>query len=195
METSAAYLQMLQALLPPGAAWSRDPQAILTMVLGGIADGLAQVHARAEGIISEADPRTTLEMLTDWERMLGLPDACTGVPETIAGRQRLVHARWTARGGQSATYYTAVAAALGYTITISEHRQATCESPCTAALDPPPWHHVYEVNAAAVTVAELDCVAGGCDEPLRTWGNQALECALTRLAPAHALVRFVYGED
>jgi uncharacterized protein YmfQ (DUF2313 family) len=83
---------------------------------------------------------------------------------------------------------------LGYQITITEHRQFTCESPCTDALDPPPWHHVWDVNAPAVTITTMDCHAGGCDEPLRTWGNQALECALRRYAPAHSLVRFVYGD-
>lgn len=187
------YLPTLQALLPPGAAWSRDPAALLTQILAALADGLAAAHARAEGLGEEADPRSALEMLVDWERALGLPDACTGTPDTVAGRQRLVHARWTARGGQSCAYFTALAEALGYTITITEHRQATCESPCTDPLDPPPWHHVFEVNAPSVTVHTLTCT-GGCDEPLRSWGNQALECALSRYAPAHSLVRFVYGD-
>jgi uncharacterized protein YmfQ (DUF2313 family) len=188
------YLPILQSLLPSGAAWTRDPDAVLTRFLSAVGDGLGQADHRAENLITEADPRTTLEMLVDWERALGLPDPCTGVPETVAGRQRQVYSRWTARGGQSAAYFISLAQALGYVISIGEHRQALCTDPCTVALDPAPWHHVFEVKAPPVTIHELDCVAGGCDEPLRIWGNIALECALSRYAPAHSLVHFLYGD-
>ena len=75
--TSDDYLRVLQALLPPGAAWPRDPDATLTKVLAAWADDLAQRlpaaglavgfpghgHQRAEGIRTQrlAQPRIELQ--------------------------------------------------------------------------------------------------------------------------------------
>lgn len=71
-----AYLDQLLALLPPGAALVREPGSPLVRVLGVTAAELARVDARAEQLLLEADPQETAEMLSDWERALGLPDIC-----------------------------------------------------------------------------------------------------------------------
>ena len=45
MRNSDAYLAQLQALLPPGRAWPREPDAVLTKLLHAFADALAPMPA------------------------------------------------------------------------------------------------------------------------------------------------------
>lgn len=190
----AAYLAQLQALLPPGDAWPRDPGATLTRLLDAIAGELAGIGARAADLIIEADPRVSGELLTDWERVCGLPDPCAGAlgDQPLAGRRERVVQRLTSRGGQSRAFFVRLAAALGYEITITEFRSFTCQSYCDDSLDPDPWRFVWRVNAPAVTVQAMSCESG-CDEALRTWGNEVLECSIQRFKPAHTHVLFGYG--
>jgi uncharacterized protein YmfQ (DUF2313 family) len=109
-----AYLAMLQSLLPVGQAWTRAPEANLTKLLLAVAAELSKIHGRADDLINESDPRTTLEMLADWEITAGLPDTCTGGEDTIQERRAAVVQRITSTGGQSRSYFLSIAAVLGY---------------------------------------------------------------------------------
>lgn len=187
-----AYRDHLQALLPQGAAWSRDPAAALTRLLHAIADGMAAFDGRADALLDEADPRSAAELLPDWERVCGLPGPCAGPAPTLAERRAAVVSKLTSRGGQSIAFFVALAASLGYTVTITEFRPATCNSACTAAINPHPWHYAWRVDAPAETVRVLTCNSG-CDEAIRHWGNEVLECSVRAAAPAHTHVLFGYG--
>lgn len=190
--TPEQYRQLLQQLLPPGAAWSRELDAVLTKLLTGFADGLSGTHNRAVDLIEESDPRLALEMLTDFERVVG-PDTCIdGGLTTLAERRAYVHAKWISRGGQSRAFYIELAAALGYEITITEYRPFTCESDCEDPCCDEPWRFAWTVTAPETTIREFPC-DGGCDEPLRTWGNELLECAIDRAKPTHTKCHFSYG--
>lgn len=120
--TTEQYLTLLQNLLPTGAAWSREPDSTLTQVLTVIAGAMAKAHNRAADLLDELDPRTTLELLTDWERVCDLPDSGAALGETIAARRGAVVARLTATGGQNAAYFVALAASLGFEVEIIEYR-------------------------------------------------------------------------
>ncbi len=186
------YLHLLQQLLPPGAAWPREADATLTKLLQGLADGLTRAHNRTVNLIDESDPRVAVEMLPDFERVVG-PDTCVeGGLTTLAERQAYVHAKWISRGGQSRAFFTELAAALGYDITITEYRPFTCESGCEDPLCDADWWFAWTVNAPETTIREFTCNSG-CDEPLRTWGNELLECAIGRAKPAHTVCHFAYG--
>lgn len=185
------YLQQLIASAPPGIG-TPVAGSQRWLMWHALARSLARVDRRVDDLLAEADPRTTTEMLADWERVAGLPDACTGQAETTAERRDRVVARLTARGGQSAAYFIQVAAALGYDITIEEFPTLTCEDPCDGGLNPWPWPYTWMVHAPAETIREMPC-DGASDEPLRTWGNQALECLLNRNKPAHTNLIIAYG--
>lgn len=189
---AAAYLAQLQALLPPGAAWPREPGAVLTRVLTPVAGELARVDARAADLRREADPRTTLELLPEWEAECGLPDCCGGVADTLEARRARVVQQLLARGGQSRAYFLALAAALGFTVTITEFNHYVCELDCEQPVYDEPWRFVWRVDAAAVTVHELTAETV-CEAPLAWWGNQVLECVIRRRKPAHTHVLFGYG--
>lgn len=190
----ADYLHILQQLLPPGAAWPREAEATLTKLLEALAQGLALVHNRAEALIEEADPRTTAEMLTDWERVAGLPDPCSGLAETVQERRAAVVAKLTSRGGQSIAFLEALAAAYGFTVTVSEFRPF--RAGINRAGDPLNgewWPYVFQINAPETTITYFRAGQSAAGEPLRKWGNELLECVISRVKPAHTDVIFAYG--
>ncbi|WP_387440546.1 putative phage tail protein, partial [Photorhabdus sp. RM105S] len=72
-----------------------------------------------------AFPATATIMLPEWEKSLGLPDDCgIGEIDTIPLRQKTVVSRLLRDGGQSKEFFINLAATMGYTITITEYRQA-----------------------------------------------------------------------
>ena len=191
----AEFLAGLQALLPRGAAWPRDPDARLTGLLSGLAATQARQHARTGDLSErESDPALALETLPDWERSYGLPDPCTPLGATIQQRSAALLARIAARGGQSIAYFVEVAAALGYTITVEEFRpfrfgQGRFGTPICG----PDWAFAWRVRAPETTVTPFRFGQSAFGEPLRVWGNERLECTLTRLKPAHTVIIFAYG--
>ena len=192
--TSPDYLAQLQALLPQGPAWPREADAALTNLLAAWADELARVDGRAADLVEEADPRASAELLADWERVAGLPDACVAAlagTQTTAQRRAALVAKLTTIGGQSAVYYIALAASLGYTITVTEFDVHDVESDVDVPLNGEAWRFAWQVNAPQDTVHELT-VDGTVDDPLAWWGNELLECVINRLKPAHTHVLFAY---
>ncbi|MDP1682723.1 MAG: DUF2313 domain-containing protein [Burkholderiales bacterium] len=190
--TAEQYLSQLQALLPLGAAWPRDAEATLTKLLQAFSDELARVDGRAAALIDEADPRTTSELLTDWERVAGLPDSCVAVEQSTAQRIAALVTKLTTIGGQSATYYIALAATLGYAITITEFHEHSVDDDVDYPLYSAAWQFAWQVNAPLNTIFELS-VDDSVDDPLASWGNEALECVINRLKPAHTHVLFAYA--
>ena len=190
--TSEDYLAQLQDLLPPGPAWDRETGSILTKLLHGLAEELSRVHNRALDLIEESDPRTTLELLADWERTAGLPEECIDPPDTLIERRNALVEKLTRLGGQSPQYYIDVAARLGYTITITEFSRHTVQSAVNAPLRDTDWQFTWQVNAPSETVQQ-STVQSGVNEPLADWGNDQLECVITRIKPGHTYVRFAYA--
>ena len=194
MATSEQYIELLQNYLPPGRAWPREPDADLTRLIGALADALARDHNRALDLIEEADPRTTLELLPDWERVAGLPGPCGSLADTLQERRNQLVAQITARGGQSPQFYIDVAAALGFTVTVTEFKPFLCgQNACGDPIYSADWRLRWLVNGPEVTVREFRCGQSTCGEPLRDWGNEILECVISRISPAHTEVGFTYG--
>ena len=70
--TAEAYARMQKALLPPGRLWSLVPASLLTKAFLAAGDELARVSGRAADLVEESDPRTTTELIEDYERELAL---------------------------------------------------------------------------------------------------------------------------
>lgn len=193
MADVSAYLSQLQTLLPPGAAWSRDPEADLTGLLTALADEFARADQRTTDLRDEADPSTAVEMLPDWERITGLPDGCVGAMDTIYARQLAVVAKLAAVGGQSRAYFIGLAASMGYEITITEYSARRHGDLMGDPYGGEDWNFVWQVNAPATTIKDRLYGRSYMGEPYRTWGYQQLECAIEALKPAHTQVLFSYG--
>lgn len=187
------YKSQLQALLPQGPAWPRDDSTQLARFLAGLAEEFARVDARTDALLDEADPRTTTELILEWERVCGLPDGCVGPIDGTAARRIAIVGRLTSQGGQSIAYFLSVITALGFAATITEETVHTCVSTCVIPINDQQWRFVWNVNVPLLnTVVYATCI-DDCTAPLASWANAILECAINRLKPAHTLALFKYG--
>ncbi|WP_421793395.1 YmfQ family protein [Hydrocarboniphaga effusa] len=172
-----AYAAQLTALLPRGKLW----ESLATMLpwqrlLLAFGDGLARFHAAVLERTVEADPRTTSELLPEWEATVGLPDHCLPNGGSTEQRREAVVARLVATGGSSVAYFTELADAYGYAITI----------------DYPALHTFRVTTPAETSLVNMTC-NGTCNDALQSFGNEQLECLLTRVKPAHTAILFAYG--
>lgn len=176
---AADYVSALMNLLPRGRVWPREPNSLIAQVAGMLANTFGRNSARARFLLQDSFPATSVELLPEWEATLGLPDACAGPSPTIQQRQMQVAVAFAGNGGQSKPFYIAYAAALGYTITITEFTGADAQK--------------WQVNAPTFTINYFRAGIGRAGEPLATWGNNVLQCELNRLKPAHTNLVFSYS--
>ncbi len=186
------YLYQLQALLPRGAAWPRDSEATITKVLAAFAAEFARIEGRAYQLVIESDPRSTSELINEWEAMLGLPDPCVGTGQSLAERRRAAYSKLTTLGGQSRQYFIDLAASLGSTITITEFTMGHMNDPMNYPMYGFLWRNAWQVNGIAnpVTYKPMN---GAMNDPFATWGTTAVECLFNRLKPAHTTVIYNYA--
>lgn len=185
------YLQALQALLPRGRVWPRDPDAMQTKTLAALAKVYERTNIRANQLLTDAFPVATFELLQEWEETLGLPDPCAGVAPTVEARRAQVVARLKAQGGQSVAYYIAFAAALGYTITITQYVPARAGLlRAGQPLNGPDWAHAWTVTSPTFTITHAKAGLLSAGEPLAFWGNLVLTCELATVKPAHTVLAF-----
>ena len=193
--TGIDYRKQMQALLPQGPAWTRAVGALLTKVLDAFGAEFARIDAGARRLIDEADPRTTVDLLTDWERVAGLPDNCSGLlAETQQGRRRDLVSKLVGQGGQTKAYYLEIARALGFIVEIEEFREFRAGGARAGdALTNGDWKYAWRVNSPSVTVQPFRAGHSAAGESLATWGNAGLECRLRHYRPAHTNIIFAYG--
>lgn len=175
---AVAYTAQIMALLPPGRLWSDLSQhaCVFYSLVRGLALEFERLHTRIAALPVELDPRTSAELLSEWETFVGLPD-CTDTPESAAERQAAVHARLVASGSQSRENLEAVAAALGVTITLRYYHPRRSGDPYNEYYAGQGWQWVCDVVAPAGTPAAT---------------RTQLECQLKRMERAHVLFRFFY---
>lgn len=195
-----AYGDQFAAMFPRGRAWPVDEESVFQRVARAIAMVWGSVDARISDLVEiESDPRTTVELLPEWEAAFGLPDTCVQAPLTISARQRALAERMTAKGGQSRTFFIAVAARLGYTITIREFSPFMCGvSRCgdpAWAIGPAEIRFYWTVAVASPRLTWFRAGAGraGVDHHLEIGIADDLECLFRRWKPAHTEIAFDYS--
>lgn len=190
---AADYLAALQALMPRGRVWPRDSASVQAQTLSGFTPIYERQNGRANALLVDAFPVSTIELLPEWEETLGLPDPCAGASPTIAARRAQVIARIEAAGGQSAAYFIAFALSLGYVITITEFVPARAGlARAGQPLNGAAWASAWQVNAALHTVVKAQVGVAQAGEPLAYWNNTVLECELRAVMPAHTVLIFSY---
>ncbi len=213
------YAEALAGLLPHGQAWPRWPESVLMRTVRGLAQFFGFVDARAADLLErESDPRLTLELLPDWERNWGLPDPCFKQAQTIDQRHALLILKMTLLGAQSREFFIAMAAWLGYTITISEFAPfmaGVSQAGDTRGMvnwnDTPGQHPdipdfrwyigppemrfywVVHIINAPLTWFRSGAGQAGVDPHLRIGYAYDLECLLNRWKPAQTLIVYDYS--
>ncbi len=174
--TARNYREQMQALLPSGPAWPRHDDATLTKALDALAEEFARIGVRAEELPIEILPNTTTELITDWERVMALPDECVGqLEETLAKRRSAVVAKLTGGGSAAIDYYIALALQLGYVITITE-----------------PATHTWLITAPATTTTYFNVGNSVVGERLISYNHDFFECYFLAIKPAHTSLSFAY---
>lgn len=175
-----AYARQMKQLLPRGALWRLDPDSWLSKLFLAIAEEFARIDGRASDLLREWDPRTALETLPEWERVLDItpPDGASPVD-----RQLAITALIVARGGATPAYFVALAASLGFVATIAETTPSTWRMDVNLALSTVPY-----------TMVTYEARCGTARLPDRLGGRSVLELerVINRAKPAHTAVSFNY---
>lgn len=208
--TGDDYGEAFAKLFPTGPAWPQDEQTVFQRVIRALAQIFGYVDERAGVLLQvESDPRSTFELLEEWERAFGLPDECVAEPLSIEDRRKALLNRMTSEGGQSRAFFISVAAALGYTITIREYSpfmagisQAgdTREDdvpglPYRWEVGDPNMRFYWTVDVGATRLSWFRAGSGqaGIDPHLRIGLATDLECVFRRWKPAQTEVVFNYA--
>lgn len=183
------YQNQLAQLIPQGKAWRGKN---LRTILNAIAEEFFRIHQRADDLLNEADPRTTYELLEDWERITGMPDDCTDLAATIEERRNQVVAKLIQKGGQTPQFYIDLAATLGYTVTIEEYDQFHVGDPVGQPLYGVDWMHAFGVVAPLNTLRPFMVNQNTVGDRLVEFGDDVFECIMSKAKPAHAVIIFIY---
>jgi uncharacterized protein YmfQ (DUF2313 family) len=213
------YLHALQNILLKGKAWIRDESSRITQLLTGIAQEFARIDTRIDQVLDEADPRTTVELLDNWEAFAGLPDPCVVTDQSYQQRIAALVAKLLMLGGQSRQYFIDIAMNLGYTgITVNPLDPMRCSDPCTDSLLGEkihlPWIDeflpmtcndtcndalnsaddvfVWQFNLPDDNATYVMTCNDPCDDALQSWGDEVIECRINQYKPAHTTVIFAY---
>jgi uncharacterized protein YmfQ (DUF2313 family) len=154
--TTSDYAGALSKLRPRGAVWPDDPASAQQQVLLALAPTAERLDASAQGLLIDAFPSTSVDLLPEWEESLALSDAA----DSTSQRQVNVVAKLIAVGGQSAAYFIAYAATLGFTITIQTYAPARCGwSYCGDMIGGEDWCFAWSItvtaNSGSMTNAQL----------------------------------------
>lgn len=184
----------LRLLLPPVSYNGTAPT--LSAAIEAEANALTLAEASSDSVYKAIFPDSG-EGLSDWERVLGLPDPCLlGVPQSGTQRVQAVVSKVKWRGGQSKSFFISLAKSLGYDITITTFRPP--RAGIARAGDPVyggDWAFTWRMNAPAVTVTYARAGIARADDPVAAWGNKSLECRLRQMQPAESILLFGYGDN
>ena len=181
------YVAAFQALMPRGRAWPRDPDTAQTATLTGLAKSYETSNAAANALQVQAFPASAVAMLSEWESALGLPGIYGVTPGSTTGRQQAVVAALTDTGGQSKPYLIALAASLGFVITITDFVPWTVAMAVNLPIRGDTWAHIWQVNASASYAISYSPSVDIVQATLN-YGAPLLETVLARFKPAHTIV-------
>lgn len=194
---SMDYFSQLIALQPPGRALPRIPESAWGRLMMALADGFGRVDARSEELVRESDPRSCRELITDWERVCGLPGACPpdGAENNLPLRRSAVLNVLIRAGGRPPAYFAWLAKNAGIDIEIMEHRPFMAGiSRCGGELGGDELSRFYWSVVIGGRLARFRCGAGTCGEPLSSCSPaREFECLLRLAQPAHAKLIVTYA--
>ena len=188
--------RVLRQLLPPGRLFTEDPDSNLQTMLDGLAVELDRVDEIACELPRELDPSEGLLSLTDWERVLQLPDGCGPTPVTIEERRRAVLGRLQSGGLLSRAFYRQLARSQGYRARIEELEAAPFRvglSRCGDSLGTEAGVFAWTLVVDTDKRRPFRVGASRCGEALVSLADPLLECIIRRAAPAHTSVGFRYN--
>jgi uncharacterized protein YmfQ (DUF2313 family) len=192
------YLNMLQALLPPGPAWDKSfctynpdgsvavPQSNLTNLLSGLAIEFDRCDQRINTFISECNPLTVLETIYAKYAEAGLPDNCSQtISPSVALMRQEILTRWQSVGGANISFFQTLLNASGYSYTLTEYFPLVAGGPCTAPCSNLGWQFTLGINIHGVNETWFSANTSNAGDYLHSWSNSPILCYLNKIKPAH----------
>lgn len=177
------FTAALLNLLPRGRVWPKELASVQARSVACYAPTFQRISEAAVGLLVDAFPATTVDLLSEWETTLGLPDVCT-VPgsQTLAERQQAVADKLSAAGGPQRPYYVQIATRLGLSVTIDEYQILTVDNGHVGDFlygDGWPWSWLVQAPVTAYG----------------TLAANTLNCRLQTEAPEYTSVVLGFGVD
>jgi len=182
------------ALQPMGWALPSDPDTYWGARLLAVANEWSLIEAQMESFEQELDPGTAVNLLADYQRVLGPdPYGWDTLPLSSAQQAQLLHNRWVDAPIVCAGYFIAVAASIGVTITIEEFPLPVCgEAVCGDTLLPWPQHLVFLVTLPTDDSWDAICGDTVCGDTLGGFAANVLQPFITAKAPLWTRAVFNY---
>lgn len=185
-----SHADLLARLLPPVSYDPSAPHIAVELAAEGAA--LDAALENADILLDALSPLGAVDLVIDYERTYALTPAPGA---TLQARQRAVLAKMAEVGGLSRDYFIQLAGALGYQIRITEYKPFRAGSRAGDILsNEQDWLFTWRVGTTETTYTYFVAGISLAGEPLRSWGNDALEALIDDLKPAHTHVLFAYGE-
>jgi len=168
-------------------------------LLNAFAEELNRLEIRLMDLLKEGIPGLSEELLTDWERVLGLPDECSSLGSTLEQRQATAHTKYVGDGfgifgdekcPLSEQYYIDYAASIGSTITIIE--QPNGGEPFRVnenRVDRTPELGIDGARLNSIGSRNRWAIVIPADDP----NGPLLECIFQKLKPAHTSLLVIFG--
>lgn len=184
-----SHADLLATLLPPV---SYTPTAtVLASELAAEGQALDVAQRNADRVTAAVTPYFAEQLLPDWERVCGItPPAGAGYQQ----RLQAVLAKLAETGGLSIRYFTQLAAAVGYSVTITEPQPFQAGiSQAGDSIELPDVVFVWRVDVAGGTqLFAFAAGLGSAGDALTTFGEPVIESLFNDLKPAHTFVYFTY---
>lgn len=203
------YKSLIRKLFPTGWAWRFDQGSEFEALVEGLANEPCRIEERGFKFLDEMDPNTTFELLTDWERLLGIPDECTPEDRELSIFERRVRVlqKLTTGGGQNEAFYILIADQLGYDIgvidvedfkdfRVGEARVGDALNNSSlpgGGISSAGWAFTFQITAPAALVRQFRVGQSTVGERLVLFENEELECVIEKFKPAHTTVLFSFG--
>lgn len=202
LEPKGLSRRVLEAHLPLGVAWEsfRLMGKVAYRLLGSIANSYEDAWVALCRLATEIDPRTTTELIGEWERAVGLPDACLPSSGTIDERRQWVMWRLSKRRWTTAQDWKDLALLFGVRIAVVPGWivQKPALYACTY---PKRYDHFPKLGRFRVYVDVVNTSFGGYDYGAADRGDgypvpygatsdatQRIMCILDRVRPANVVI-------
>lgn len=194
------YKRLISQLFPTGKVWDQKEESgsNLKNLIDSLAVEPCRIDERALALIEEVDPRTTDELLTDWERLMGLPDDCDEEPQNLTKQQRRdrIVQVLSMEGGQYPNFFVQLAANFGFTITADD---ISDNVPFLAGgaragdrLTNGPWIYTFIIRLPFTEATKFLAGQGRAGDRLEDFSNPTLECLIDKHKPAHTIAIFTF---
>lgn len=190
------YSSQLISLLPRGAAWDSVGDGLFGSLVYAIASEFARVSDKICILENETFPLNTTQLLTDWERVLGLPDAATaGIPQSTTERRASVATKFSTTATATPSFFVQLASDFGYAIEVIEYFPALVgRARVGDSINAPGNEFTWTVRIPGNYTQSRRAIVGDAfvGDRIATWGQGSLEALISQYKPAHTSLNFVY---